>query len=161
MTPQFTQSQSESLIVPADQVQWGHSIGQHLSLCPMRLPSILRRMHGKNGQKCGLLMYPDHSRNDSILPVLAQFCPSGVQKILVKLEFPGILRGRYGRSGLKCVMLMYPEHLQKFFDFSKYWSNFGPLVAWKVNARNEWSEILHADVSWPPPEVVQFWSVLA
>ena len=76
------------------------------------------------------------------------------------------------KDGLKGGMLIYHNHLQKWFNFGQYWPNFGPLVAKKLseikvswhskeNARKEWFEMWHADVSWPPPEIIRFWSVLA
>ena len=50
------------IFVPADEVACVHSVGQHLSIHPhvrmsfhlVRFPSILSRMHGRNGLKFGM-----------------------------------------------------------------------------------------------------------
>ena len=57
-------------------------------------------------------------------------------------------------------------------DFGQYWPNFSLLVAKKVseigvswhskeNSWREWPQMWHADVSWPPPEIIWFWPLLA
>ena len=56
-------------------------------------------------------------------------------------------------------------------DFGQRWPNCGSLVAKNCEigvsghtmetAWKEWPEIWHTDVSWPPPEMIRFWSILA
>ena len=63
------------------------------------------RMEGMgDAPKCGMLMYPDHLQNDSILvsidPILALWWPKN-------LRFPGILRGTHGKNVPKCGIRMY------------------------------------------------------
>ena len=52
-------------------------------------------------------------------------------------RFPGICRRMHGGIGLKFYMLMYLDHLQN-------WLVYG-------------YEILYADVSWPPSELISLW----
>ena len=61
-------------------------------------------------------------------------------------------------EGMKFGMLMCPDHLQNWIDFSHglliflllvlFWLNF------LENAWEEWPEIWHADVSWPPSQLI-------
>ena len=100
------------------------------SVRPVRFQSILRRMHWRNGPKCGMLMYPDHLQK---LFVFGQYWPNFgllVAKKLVKLGFLGILRRTHGRNGSKCGMPMNPDHLQKMIRFwsvlAQFWPSGGP-----------------------------------
>ena len=70
---------------------------------------------GRNGPKCGILMYPDHLQKQRDIP---QYWPNFgllLAKSSVTLGFSDILRRMLRRNGLKCGMLMYPDHLQKWF----------------------------------------------
>ena len=134
-----------------------------------RFPSILRTTHGRNDPKCGMLMYPGHPRTDLILASTGPISTLWWPKNLVKLGFLSILRGTHGRIGLKCGMLMYPDQFHKWFL-----ARIGPISAlwWpknlmklgfpgnNVNAWKAWPEMWHACVSWPPPEIIRFYSVL-
>ena len=43
------------------------------------------------------------------------------------------------------------------FDLVK-WTKFGVSGHFSENAWREWPEILHADISWPPSELIRLWS---
>ena len=60
-----------------------------------------------DGPKCGMLMYPDHLQNDSILASIGPVSTLLWPKNLVTLGFSGILRGKHGNNGLKCGILIY------------------------------------------------------
>ena len=87
------------------------------------------------------------------------------------LGFPGISRRMYGGNGLKFCTLMYLDHLQNslvyghgpliFFHFWRYFDlvkrvKFGVSGHFAENAWRKWPQILHADVSWPPSELISF-----
>ena len=88
------------------------------------------------------------------------------------LGFLGIFFGTHGRNGLICDMLMYPDHFWNWLHFDDRLLIFLILVAFWLsergefavsrhldkNAWEEWAEICHADVSWPPSELIWFWS---
>ena len=75
-------------------------------------------------------------------------------------------------NGLKFDMLMYPDHFRAdeisviICWFSSFWHHFDLVKQTKFatsghflgNAREEWPELWHADVSWPPSELIKFWS---
>ena len=81
----------------------------------------------------GPLVHPTNRNRFTACPsVRPSVCPS------VRPErFPGICRRMHGGIGLKFYMLMYLDH---------------PENAWR-----KWTEILHADVSWPPSELISLW----
>ena len=68
-------------------------------------------------------------------------------------------------------MLMYPDHLQYWLDYGHGLVIFTILALFDLVKRvkfgvsmhfwgnwwGEWHEILHADVSWPPSELIWFW----
>ena len=97
-------------------------------------------------------------------------CPS--VRLSVRPErFLDICLGTHGGNGLKFCMLMYHDHLQNWLDYghglfiflllAPVWlSETGKFVVSRhllKNARREWAEILYADVSWPPPELISLW----
>ena len=122
-----------------------------------------------------MLMHPDHFQNwldfgHGLLIFL----------LLVSLwfrsnlGFRGISWRMHRGNGLKFCMRMYPDHFQHqhwsdyslslliflilcYFDLVK-WVKFGVSRHFPENAWREWPEILHADVSWPPSELIRFWS---
>ena len=68
-------------------------------------------------------------------------------------------------------MLMYPDHFRAdkiwvICWFSSFWHHFDLVKQAKFatsghfleNAMEEWPELWHADVSWPPSELIKFWS---
>ena len=84
----------------------------------------------------------------------------------------GISWRLHGGNGLKFCMLLYPHHLQNWLVYSlgllifKFWHffdlvkqvKFGVSGHFLENSWREWSEILHACVSWPPSELIRVWS---
>ena len=86
-------------------------------------------------------------------------------------RFPGICRRMHGENGLKFYMLMYLDHLQNwlvygsglliFLILALFWLServkFGVSGHFLENAWRKWPEILHADVSWPPSELLSLW----
>ena len=95
-------------------------------------------------------------------------CPS------VRLErFPGICRGMHRGIGLKLYMLVYLYHVQNWLVYGRglvifqilalFWLffKFGVSGHFLENAWREWPEILHADVSWPPSELISLWPQFA
>ena len=74
-------------------------------------------------------------------------------------------------NGLEFDMLMYPDHLQNWLDFghllliflilASFWLNETGQICkfWTFsgNAREEWPDLWHAGVCWPPSEL-KFWS---
>ena len=77
------------------------------------------------------------------------------------------IRIMHESNGPKCGMLTYPDQYQKLFDFSRYWPEFGLLVARKLSeiwgydhskhsAWKEWPQLSHADVSWSPTKRLDF-----
>ena len=83
-------------------------------------------------------------------------------------RFPGICRRMHGGIGLKFYMLMYLDHLQNwlvhgcglliFLILALFYLvkrvRFGVSGHFPENARREWPGILHADISWPPSELI-------
>ena len=78
----------------------------------------------------------------------------------------------HGKNGLKFDMVMYPDHLQNRLDFAytllffphcdlMNQVKFGVWGHFLQNTWEEWSEIWHADVSWPPSELIIFWQRLS
>ena len=75
-------------------------------------------------------------------------------------------------NGLKFDMLMYPDHFRAdkiwviICWFSSFWHHFDLVKQAKFptsghfleKARKEWPELWHADLSWPPSELIKFWS---
>ena len=73
---------------------------------------------------------------------------------------------------LKFDMLMYPDHFRAdkiwviICSFSSFWHHFDLVKQTKFansghfleNAREEWCEPWCADISWPPSELIKFWS---
>ena len=88
------------------------------------------------------------------------------------LGVPGISWRTHVGNGLKFCILMYLHHLQNWLDYGhgllvfSFWRHFDLVkrVKFEVsmhfpeNARKEWPEILHVDLSWPPPELIYLWS---
>ena len=86
-------------------------------------------------------------------------------------RFPVICRRMHGGIGLKFYMLMYLDHLQNwlvygcglliFLILALFWlsetSQIWVSGHFPENAWREWPEILHADVSWPPSELIRLW----
>ena len=86
-------------------------------------------------------------------------------------RFPGICRRTHGGNGLKFCMLMYLGHLQNWLDYghglliflllASLWlsemSQCGVSGHFPENAWWEWPKLLHADVSWPPSELISLW----
>ena len=76
------------------------------------------------------------------------------------------------RKGIKFDMPMYPEHLWNWLPFGHslliflIWAEFwlsercqiGSFQTIIENAWEEWAEICHAYVSWPPSELIRIWS---
>ena len=82
---------------------------------------IFFRMHGRNGLKFNLLMYPDHLFSWLYFgPGLLIFFNLGV----FRLSETGIFLRLHGRNGLKFAMLMYPDHLENWFYFCYSLLNF-------------------------------------
>ena len=92
-------------------------------------------------------------------------------------RFPGICRRTHGGNGLKFCMLMYLGHLQNWLDYGHglliflllvslwlsemnlvKWVKFGVSGHFPENAWWKWPKILHADISWPPSELISLWS---
>ena len=83
-------------------------------------------------------------------------------------RFPGICRRTHGGNGLNVYMLMYLDHLQNwlvyghglliFLILALFWLvkrvKFGVSGHFLENAWRKWPEILYADVSWPPSELI-------
>ena len=96
-------------------------------------------------------------------------CPSVCLSVL---RFPGIYRRMHRGNGLKICMLIYLDHLQNgvvyghslliFLILALFWlSETGQIWGFQAFLREcmgEWSEILHADVSWPLSELISLWS---
>ena len=89
----------------------------------------------------------------------------------VKFGFPDISWRTHGGNHLKFWTLMYLDHLQNWlvygygllifvilalFDLVKR-VKFGVSGHFLENAWRKWPEILHADVSWPPSELISLW----
>ena len=87
------------------------------------------------------------------------------------LGFPGISWRTHGGNDLRYCMLIYLDHLQNWLVYGHslvillilalFWlsetgqiwgSGYFPENAWR-----KWPQILHADVSWPPSELVSLW----
>ena len=78
-------------------------------------------------------------------------------------------------NGLRFCIMMYPDHLQNWLDYGhglfiflllmSLWLNetvnFGVFRAFPgERIERWWREILHADVSWPPSDLIRLWSWL-
>ena len=85
------------------------------------------------------------------------------------LGFREIFFRTHGRNGLKFDMLMYADHFWNSLHFDDRLLNFLVSAAfWQArlavsrhlleNAWEEWAAICHAYVSWPPSELIRFWS---
>ena len=83
------------------------------------------------------------------------------------LGFPGIIRRTHGGNGLKFCTLMYLDHLQNWLVYGHglwiylilalFWlSETGQIWGFRAypGERMEGNEILYADVSWPPSELI-------
>ena len=117
-------------------------------------------------------------RTDKFMATVCRFNNFGAILTLwneSNLGFPGIIRRTHGGNGLKFSTLMYLDHLQNwlvyghglwiyliwhYFDLVKR-VKFGVSGHILENAWREWPEILYADVSWPPSELIGSgsWSV--
>ena len=88
------------------------------------------------------------------------------------LGVPGISQRTHGGNDLKFCTLMYLDHLQNclvlghglliFLILALFWlSETGQIWGFLDNTWMEWPEILDADVSWPPTELISSgsWSV--
>ena len=98
-------------------------------------------------------------------------CPSVCLSVRPSGEVPGICRRMHGGISLKFCMLMYLDHLQNwlvyghglliFLILALFWlSETGQIWVsghFPKKAFREWPEILHADVSWPPSELIGLW----
>ena len=95
---------------------------------------------------------------------------SNSPKMSVRPErFPGICLRMHGGISLKLHMLMYLDHLQNWLvyghglviflilDLVKR-VKFGVSGYFLENAWRKWPEILHADESWQPSELISLWS---
>ena len=85
--------------------------------------------------------------------------------------FPGISGRTHGGIGLLFGMMVYPDYLQNWLDYGcgllifLFWriSYLVKRVKFEVsghfleNARWDWPVIWHADVSWPPSELIRAW----
>ena len=149
------------IIIPADEVRWGHSFGQrpslHASVHPfvhlVMFPSIPMRKHGRNGNYTDVTMTTMASQITSLTIVYSTVYSDADQRkhqSSASLAFVwGIDQDRwFPRTKCqlrgKCFHLMtsswgWPEmwHTDvawpppKFFDFGQYWHSFGQLVAKK------------------------------
>ena len=106
----------------------------------------------------------------SIRPTVTVFRP--VRPSVRPDRFPGISPRTYGGNGLKFCMLMYPDHIQNLIVYghvlliflllsSLLLSEVGQICGFRAfpgERMGECPAILHADVSWPPSELMKFWS---
>ena len=109
------------------------NFGAYWNRSNLGLPGIIWKMHGRNGVKFVMLMYPDWPHSELIrlgswsvssfwhhfdLMKLVKFTVSGhFLENCSNLGFPGIFWRMHGRNSLKFCMLMYPDHLQNWLDF--------------------------------------------
>ena len=94
-----------------------------LSIRPDRFPGIFQGMHGGNGLKFCMLMYPDHFQNwldhghGLIFP---PFRITLTWRNRSNLGLRNISRRTHGGNGLKFCMLMYPGNLQNWLNYSHW-----------------------------------------
>ena len=86
-------------------------------------------------------------------------------------RFPGICRRTHGGNGLKFYMLMYLDQLQNwlvygdcpliFLILALFWlSETGQIWGFRAfpgERMEKMAWILHADVTWPPSELISLW----
>ena len=142
--------------------------GIMVSGCPSVRPSVrLKPELPSFDLYMGPLVHPTNRNRFTACPsVRPSVCPS-----LRPERFPGICRRRHGGISLKFYMLMYLDHLHNwlvyghglliFLILALFWlSETGQIWGsghFLENAWREWPEILHADVSWPPSELISLW----
>ena len=95
-----------------------------------------------------------------------------INKNNIKAKKTRILRRMPRRNSLEFGMVTYPDHLQNWLHFghglifflilaplwlSEMGQIWGSLVFWGDHMK-QWPEIWHADVCWPPSELIRFWS---
>ena len=142
------------------------------SVRPERFPGICRWTHGGNGLKFHMLMYLDHLQNWLvyghglfIFLILALFWLSETGQIWGFRAFPGERMEEMAWNFARwCVLTTYRTDwfwvtVGWFLSFWHYFDlviqvKFGVSGHFLENAWREWPEILHADVSWPPSELI-------
>ena len=145
------------------------------SVRPERFPGICRRMHGGIDLKFYMLMYLDHLQNWLvycygllIFLILALFWLSETGQILGFRAFPGErMEEMVWNFARRCILTTFRTDkfmamVCRFFKFWRYFDlvkqvKFGVSGHFLGNAWRKWSEILHADVSWPPSELNSLW----
>ena len=82
-------------------------------------------------------------------------------------EVPGICRGMAWNFACWCIVTTFRTDyiMVTVYSFSSFWCHFdfvkrvkfGVSGHFQENAWREWAEILYADVSWPPSELISSW----
>ena len=143
------------------------------SVRPERFPGICWRMHGRISLKFYMLMYLDHHQNWLvyghgllIFLILALFWLSETGQIWGFRAFPGErMEGMAWNFARWCILTTFRTDkfmvtVYWFFLFWRYFDlvkrvKFGVSGYFPENAWRKWPEILHADVSWPPSELIR------
>ena len=132
-------------------------------------------MHGGNGLKFVMLMYLDPLQNWLVYGygllfflILVLFWLSETGQIWGFRTYSGE-RMRGMGSNFACWCILTTFRTDKFMVtvcwISSFWHHFDFVkrVKFRVsghfpeNAWREWAQILHADVSWPPAELISLW----
>ena len=132
-------------------------------------------MHGGNGLKFCTLMYLDHLQNLLVYSyglliflILAQFWLCETGQIWGFRAFPGERMDEMA-SNFACWCISTTFRTDKFmatvywfFQFWRYFDlvkrvKFGVSGHFPENAWRKWPKMLHADVSWPPSELISLW----
>ena len=139
-------------------------------------PGISRRTHGGNGLKFCALMYLDHFQNWLvyghslvIFLIFALFGLSETGQIWGFRVFPGERMEEMAWNFARwCILTTFrtDKSMVTIWWFFLFWRvldlvkrvKFGVSGYFLENAWKKWPEILHADVSWPPSELISLWS---
>ena len=136
-------------------------------------------MHRGDGFRLCMLMFPDnlqkwldYGHNLWIFLILALFWLSEMGQTCGFWAFPGECMERIAwnfacwcilttfRTGNIFVMVCWFSSFWHHFNLVK-WVKFGVSRHFPDSAWREWPKILHADLSWPPLELIIFWSCSA
>ena len=149
-----------SKVLLENQLYWRQSTGLDGNYRSRKI-TARRWLHKYVGAECGA---------SSFTWYLYQMCNTDVRPSVRPERFPGICQRTHGGNGLKFYMLMYLKHLQNWLVygrglFLKFWHYFDLVKRVKFGVSGHFleyawrksPEILHADASWPPSELISLW----